>query len=410
MLETKLNELSRAFALKQKVGAADSRKTAAALPENSVLIEFAKIKIFNFRETGKNKWLPDHYYGFVLHGGGNAPLYLADLGESDPIDRAIRTFREKIVDLSDLKGTGAIKAAREIYDLVFAPLKEKLGDKREIFISPDGNLNLIPFEVLVAPDGRFLIDDYTFNYLAAGRDVLGFEKKETRAGAPVFMGDPDFYMDRKETEKALTRLALKTTAPDRTARAVDMRGLAFSPLPGTKKEIEGIAALFQDRDKKIYVRREALEEVLLSLKTPPRLLHLATHGFFLEDVDWRQILGQDPDRSIIVDKDQSRPAGLNEASINPLLRSGLALAGANHTLASDDPGRSDGLLTAEKILALKLWDTELVVLSACRTGLGDVKAGEGVYGLRRAFVQAGARGAGHEYVVRAGCGNPGTDG
>ena len=87
----------------------------------------------------------------------------------------------------------------------------------------------------------------------------------------------------------------------------------------------------------------------------------------------------------------AKQAGRKVKIENPLLRSGIALAGANNALKSGGTERSDGIVTAEKILSLKLRGTDMVVLSACDTGLGEVKAGEGVYGLRRAFTQAGTR-------------------
>ena len=132
--------------------------------------------------------------------------------------------------------------------------------------------------------------------------------------------------------------------------------------------------------------REALEEVLAARDASPRILHLATHGFFLTDQQFESLTGQ----RRLQFEDEPLPADMRIE--NPLLRSGLALAGANIGLKSGKIEGSDGLLTAEEVLGLRLQGTELVVLSACNTGTGEVKTGEGVYGLRRAFVQAGAKG------------------
>ena len=123
----------------------------------------------------------------------------------------------------------------------------------------------------------------------------------------------------------------------------------------------------------------------------PRLSsHLATHGFFLNDLDLSTLVDERV-RGIQVVPLDPKQAGRKVKIENPLLRSGIALAGANNALKFGDTERSDGIVTAEKILSLKLRGTDMVVLSACDTGLGEVKAGEGVYGLRRAFTQAGTR-------------------
>jgi CHAT domain-containing protein len=171
-------------------------------------------------------------------------------------------------------------------------------------------------------------------------------------------------------------------------RSTDLRGFTFTRLPGTRQEVRAIHALLGADKADLFTDKAALEEVLRQHGTP-RILHLATHGFFLSDQDLASL--RDDDRGM-------RPLGLEVALPpkagkieNPLVRSGIALAGANRALAASDLTQSDGLVTAEKILGLRLQGTDLVVLSACETGLGEVKNGEGVFGLRRAFTQAGAK-------------------
>lgn len=150
----------------------------------------------------------------------------------------------------------------------------------------------------------------------------------------------------------------------------------------------------------LYTGKEALEEVLLQSEAP-RILHLATHGFFLEDQDLREFVSPEAlRRGKVVSlsavhtgpkivQEQQQPLKTFAQFENPLVRSGIALAGAN--TAASTKGSTEGIVTAEKILGLKLRGTELVVLSACETGMGDVQSGEGVFGLRRAFTQAGAK-------------------
>ena len=133
-----------------------------------------------------------------------------------------------------------------------------------------------------------------------------------------------------------------------------------------------------------------MEEVLRYYEAP-EILHLATHGFFLSDRQMERLSGPPPVVRALQFETSASSSGA-ESTFNPLVRSGLALAGANRTDGSAGDGETDGLLTAEKVLGLNLHGTKLVVLSACNTGVGEVKSGEGVYGLRRAFTQAGARG------------------
>jgi len=300
--------------------------------------------------------------------------------------QAIARFKTELERSKGREAVKALRTSRKIHDLVFMPLKNALGDVKEIFISPDGNLNLIPFEVLQGPDGRFLIEDYIFNYLAAGRDILGFGQKEASGSKALIIGDPDFDLETDEKSDTLRKLSL-AQPEDATKRSVDMRGFHFSSLPGTREEVDAIGAILNNQACEVYTGKQALEEVLRQTETP-RILHLATHGFFLEDLDLSDLVDQ---RGLQMASMGSFQKGASIKVENPLLRSGIALAGANNALDSENVGNSDGIVTAEKILGLRLRGTDMVVLSACETGLGEVKAGEGVYGLRRAFLQAGAK-------------------
>ena len=173
----------------------------------------------------------------------------------------------------------------------------------------------------------------------------------------------------------------------RKSRHQDIRDVLTRVCTGTKEEVNAIAALLGRSASDTYTGERARESVLMQKKSP-RILHLATHGFFLSDQDWSSMMDE-KSRGITITAREA-PSGKKPVRIeNPFLRSGLALAGANRSLAQD--GVTDGILTAEKILGLNLRGTDMVVLSACDTGMGDVKNGEGVYGLRRAFTQAGAK-------------------
>ncbi|MEW5721813.1 MAG: tetratricopeptide repeat protein [Thermodesulfobacteriota bacterium] len=390
-LEAELGRISRIFAEQREITAADSRKVAAALPPGSVLLEFARADRINFlANRGRDRWRPAHYLAFVLPAGSADGPALVDLGEAEALERAALEFKALAADPRDQKGEKLKKASARVYESLFAPLRPHLGMAREIFISPDGILNLIPFEAVLGPDGRFLIEDYTFNYLSSGRDVVGFDRPApVRPGPALLMGDPDFDLAGPDKMEALTRLGLPTSPPGETLLSGvpaprGLRDQSFVPLAGTRAEVLAVRDVLGSEEAMVHLGAEALEEVLLSQENP-RLVHLATHGFFLRDPE----PAAPPDEGLMAGDQGRRGAPPALEADNPLRRSGLALAGANQALTQGGDG-SHGLLTAEKVLGLRLQGAELVVLSACETGLGEVRNGEGVYGLRRAFTQAGA--------------------
>jgi CHAT domain-containing protein len=171
-----------------------------------------------------------------------------------------------------------------------------------------------------------------------------------------------------------------------------MKGFRFGRLPNTREEVRAIHGLIGEDKAESYLGKKAREGILRS-KGAPWILHLATHGFFLSDLEMVDMRHKTANGTTLSEDEDSHgePPGRPFKIENPLLRSGIALAGANRALESSDNEQSDGILTSEKILGLRLRGTDMVVLSACETGVGEVKNGEGIYGLRRAFTQAGAR-------------------
>ncbi len=380
-LESQLVQLSHAFASQNKELRADRFKVAAILPQETALIEFVRIREIDFQVTGVPfSWLPDKYLAFILHSGEGEDVKLIDLGPAELIDDAIALFREAAAD-KEFSESEVIKASSELYDMVFKPISAGLGSVREIFISPDGNLNLIPFEVLHDDQGHFLIEDYTFNYLYSGRQLLGGGSKIEESSKALIMGDPDFEMSSDLVEEEPENVDL---------RSVLMELRVFRPLPGTKKEVRKISQIIGLDNSLVYTGAEATEENLFAHNNPS-ILHLATHGFFREDMSINDNLDLPAIRSFdFMPHDHHQTSGRLIMADNPLLRSGLILAGANQTIRGETDS-DQGIVTAEKILDLRLWGTDLVVLSACDTGMGEVLTGEGVFGLRRAFNQVGAK-------------------
>lgn len=403
-LESELTQQLPEMNIERKLRAADREAVASALADGAALVEFVRFNVFDFKATpsrGESQWMPSRYVAFILISGEPDNVQMVDLGEAKPIDQMIARFRSSItgdvengrnlklgLPPSERALSPGDKCGLQLRKMVFAPLLSALGTRRNILISPDGDLTRLPFEVLPINDKERLIDRYWISYLGAGRDVLRFKFGSIRQpNMPVVAADPDFDLRRVEVA-AKAKAIIANTSPGRQSRDIDRGNLQFSRLPATRIEGERVASML---GAKLWLGETALDARLKECKSP-RILHLATHGFFLEDQkhnlekQYRGFGGLD---SI------AKPGRELEASRleNPLLRSGLALAGVNTWLMQGQvPAEAeDGLLTAEDVSGLDLLDTELVVLSACETGLGEVRIGEGVFGLRRAFVLAGAR-------------------
>src|SRR5262245_38617270 len=262
-------------------------------------------------------------------------------------------------------------------------LNKMSGDTRRLLIAPDGSLNLIPFAALVDQQNRYLVERYAISYLTSGRDLLRLQTSPPNQNAPLIVADPLFDSGATVATRAYQNSG-DSPAGNQEANPLNPTEVFFKPLPGTGREALAIKTVLPEAS--IFVREQATEAALKQSKAP-RLLHIATHGFFLGDqeappVKARGVSGHDP--LGLSDPRLSRWAAKIE---NPLLRSGLALAGANKHGSED---HDDGVLTALEAASLDLWGTKLVVLSACDTGVGEVKNGEGVYGLRRALVLAGS--------------------
>lgn len=328
-----------------------------ALPEGAALADYFHLRPFHHRaRTLKERWGAPRYVVYIV-GRKGAPQWV-DLGETAPIDELIGRFRRV---LADPRGDVAA-LARQLDAAVFEPVRARIGGARTVFVSPDGALNVLPFAALVDAKGRFALETHRIHYLMSGRDLMHPGNIYlVKPGAPVVIADPAFGRPAKG----------------------DTAGLRFGPLAGTVGEAEALRKLFPKAQ--VLTKAAATEAALKAVKSP-RILHVATHGFFLTDL---------PDdvegvRAVGVTKSDAdaAPAALSSAEAgNPLLRSGIALAGANRPAAD---GGEDGIVTALELASLDLSVTKLAVLSACETGVGEIRIGDGVHGLRRALAIAGA--------------------
>lgn len=367
---------------------------AKALAEDCVLVEFVRFRPFDFGAVarGQPQFKPSRYLAFVLPGGAPDAVQMVDLGPTQEIDQLIADFRAETIRQSqeaagrDLGGLPAAPIGlhadgQALRRALVDPLLPAMEGRTSVLLAPEGDLTRLPFGMLPTQDGRRLIETFDVRYVATGRDVLRFgQPSARRVRDAVVIADPNFDL-------AIAGTAAKVQ--DASAvhlREIDRAGLHFRRLPGTRAEGERISQMLGVEP---WLESTAVKRRLKGYHSP-HVLHIATHGFFLPDQRANRILRFDDPPF-----EETTLGRISEvARENPLLRCGVALAGANAWLKRQavPPEVEDGLLTAEDVSGLDLLDTELVVLSACETGLGEVHVGEGVLGLRRAFVIAGAKG------------------
>jgi len=352
----------------------------AAIPTNAAVIEFFSYRRYDVKYSKLNEAFgPWRYVVYVLWRHGE-PRWV-ELGEAKAIDDAVDALRRA---LRDPKRTDVKRLARKVDEQVMRPVRALLGKTRRVLISPDGALNLVPFAALVDERNWYLVTRYSFSYLTSGRDLLRLQVKQESKSEDLVLADPAYgEKEADDKTRAASRDIVKKTQEAKTdapqlSQSVSMDQVYFPPLPGTAGEAEAMKRLLPQA--RVLTQEQATEGVLKQVSRP-HILHIATHGYFLRDLELptaNTLTSESPRLAELT------PGG--EKIENPLLRSGLALAGANLRKS----GEEDGILTALEAAGLDLWGTKLVVMSACDTGIGEVKNGEGVYGLRRALVLAGS--------------------
>jgi len=331
------------------------------LKENELYIDYAKAK--------------DIYYFFTLDH--NNKITFAPLGDdahsTKKIDTLVKAFKEDITaiiednNITDEKlntlTQSSKKTLSKLYNLIIKkPLRDAVKNKTSLIISPDGALRLLPFETLFDKEnGKYLIEEKEIRYIPSGKELIRLykyskDKKSKTAKSTVIFANPNF--NTKIASVSKEKIAL-TPNTNRSGIIKSLFRMRFSPLPGTEAEANEIKEILKGTKVTEYEKSEATESALMKTKEP-KMLHIATHGFFIND----------------------------NTIPNPMLKSGIALAGAN---ASAIRGKSDGIVTALKLSGLNLKGTDLVVLSACETGVVDINSTDSISGLSKAFIQAGAK-------------------
>lgn len=349
--ERELARLSRPFDTELRVQSAGLAQVRGALLPGQALLELRQFRTTDFK-SGR---LGEARIAGLLIRPARAPV-VADLGP----------FSQAIAHWSALEAAGgeyAERTAGALYRSLFSPFEEALQEIERLYLAPDGALHLIPYARLKLADGRYWIERNDLRILQTGRDLTREPLPAPRSDTLLALGDIDFAHEMSTSGEAMTVDAELRSTTVRTREALG----AFNYLKFSRDEVERIADLYRLTRRaraEVWTLGEAREGRLKTLAEAPRVLHLATHGFYL---------------------------GPGEGSHNPLLDSGLALSGANQgLLGKTDPEREDGVLYSLEALGLNLQGTELVALSACETGRGAVDYSEGVYGLVRSLRVAGA--------------------
>ncbi|OSZ81337.1 hypothetical protein CAP36_08910 [Chitinophagaceae bacterium IBVUCB2] len=384
-LEKELNRMSASFRHQQLAERISINELQKKLQKDEVAIEFVSFHLYSKR------WTDSVFYAAcILRKDDAAPLFVP-LFEERQLQHLFNSAGTTATSMVNsfyrgfkVENTNAAALSKELYQLVWLPLEPYLIGAKTISYSPAGKLHSIAFHALQVDSNTVLMDKYQLQQYTSTRQVVlkEIEKQNKQPQKILLFGDASFNTDS-------VALAKKRESKGNSSRniyvlqAKDTRG-AWSQLPGTAQEVKAIQSLFvkNKTEAKVFTQLEASEENLKELSgKSPQILHIATHGFFLPAADNKR-----KENSI------SNENTFTLAN-DPLLRSGLILAGGNYAWSGKTPieGGEDGIATAYEISQLNLSNTELVVLSACETALGDVKGSEGVFGLQRAFKMAGVK-------------------
>ncbi len=358
-LSNEISSKTNSFKEQQGLQSITYKDISSHLKKDELYIDYAKTK--------------KYYYLFSLDYKKNITFVQINKNSTKRIDSLIEAFRNDVntilngKDLTDARLKVLTENSKEklsqLYTLVIKnPLRDILKDKTGLIISPDGALRLLPFETLYDKEKeKYFIEEKEIRYIPSGKELIRLykyskDKVSKITKSVVIFANPNFNSKIASVSKEQIDITPNT---NRSSIIKSLFRMRFAPLPGTKAEAEAIKATFSKKSILEYQDNKATESTLMKIKQP-NILHIATHGFFIND----------------------------NTIPNPMLKSGIALAGAN---ASAIKGKSDGIVTALKLSGLDLKGTDLVVLSACQTGVVDINSTDSVSGLSKAFIQAGAK-------------------
>ena len=380
-LERKIAEETQHY-YNAKVSDADLKGVRSSLAPTDALVEFISYRDFPDLRLGEERL-------GALVITKDKPVSWIPLSLTEAMKRKLDTVQSQISGA----GTDADLRARlqDLHGTLWSGIVKALPpDVSHVYISPEGVLNFAPFPCLVNEQGKFAAELYSMSYVGSGRDLLVKSTAQNSHEMSIF-ANPKFELGT--APQVAARIAHRSAAQD------ELDKVSLPPLPGTEREAKELSQIASSCNwkPKLLLSSEANKTALTNLR-PPGILHLATHGFYLGGTSATETgIAQ---RGMIVKPSTGDGAPQTEVkdmpTMNPMIQSGIALTGAQTTLnlwkngKAPDPA-NDGVLTAQDVAGLDLKGTWLVTLSACETGKGEAKSGEGVFGLRRAFMMAGAQ-------------------
>ncbi|MBK8956468.1 MAG: CHAT domain-containing protein [Saprospiraceae bacterium] len=392
VLEAQSNELEKAISRHLKEYDLAIQQTGwqavqEALAPGEVSIEFVK---YPYYERGN---LTDKimYAAIVLKAKNkteNQPIFVP-LFEESSLDSLFQSKASRKADYVNQIYTLANRGAhtnqergRSLYELIWKPLEKELEGEKTIYFSVTGLLHRIQMGAISINENEMLADRYQLRSMNSTRQLVIPELKNRTGQTALLLGGLIFDLDSLQFSSKNLIVSHSNTSNRFANIDSTLRGGSWNSLPGTEKEVKAIHQIFLGvgMQAQLKTKNEATEAYFktLGIQSPsPNFLHIATHGYFFPDAQ-KEVGNNEP---------------IFKMSEHPMLRSGLILSGGNAGWQGKRPlgEGEDGVLTAYEISQMNLSNTELVVLSACETGLGDIQGNEGVYGLQRAFKIAGAK-------------------
>ncbi|MCB0520376.1 MAG: CHAT domain-containing protein [Lewinellaceae bacterium] len=399
-LEEKANDLEKDLTRTvagygQAMRQVDWQEVQQALKPDEAAIEFVHYHYYDKKQTDSTM-----YSALLLRPGDEQPVFIPLFEEKQLAAAFAPGTKEQPSELLAQvysRGAQPLKTAQlaGLYQLIWQPLDSLLSKTTTVYFSPAGLLHRINFGAIPFDKNQILSDKYRLVRLGSTRSLVVPDlTKNILTNSAALFGGIHYEMDSTATTRDTIENELLAARSGELSfayadRSAPQRGDNWGFLSGTEKEVSQIQSLLQSSNfsSQVLSGENATEEAFKTLgkdNPSPRILHIATHGFFFPDPKEARSTGR----------------GLREAepvfkiSDHPMIRSGLILAGGNYAWKNGKPlrpGMEDGILTAYEISQMDLSNTEIVVLSACETGLGDIQGNEGVYGLQRAFKIAGAK-------------------
>ena len=297
-----------------------------------------------------------NYYIFSVDKSGEVKFEKLSDKDSDTVNTTIKDFRADIDKIINAADTNSSKALKELYNIIITNgIGDRIDKFNSLIISTDGALRLLPFEVLMDGD-KYLIESKQIRYTPSAKEFIRTHKFNIKdEGKDITMfSDPNY----ESKSGKIMEMVADTPNVNKAVQTRSIKNMGtFKRLSGFKNEEEVLQSSFSG--VKLFSRENANEENILAVKSP-KILHITTHGYFISD----------------------------ENITNPMLKSGVALSGANIGIKQQT---GEGLVNALKLSGLSLDGTDLVVLSACETGLVDVKDTSSVASLPKTFIQAGSK-------------------